>query len=433
MKAINADRILTRRWPYGSAALVYYVRPGGDDNNSGLSAVDAFATLSRALHFMAIADVNVSVVIDVTGMAISASEVLNLGGTTLGAINFDLDVGATAPNNFYSRRQRQIRSELVLSTPLTVTGQSFDAVSGILRLTVSDALIANSLQGLFAVGSVLGEFGNIQSNTGGVGPNTIEVANITGLTGPIGAYNYGATLQFGDAGNFFEQALYLNSLCDWNFQGLRITSNGPKTASVTVFPVAPVNFTLCRLDGVQLLEGPGVVTVDGCYVTGTWAQDGATASVRQSFFHNVTFLCHGSGASGLNEWIGNIMQGCSPFGGGNVESRYTFEAQNVRITGGADEGVHARFGVSRLRNVTIDNQLKSAIDVTGTTTLVLDNVQGSGNAGFGVVATYGAMVRRAGGTAVTGTTNDVFVGALGALAWAATPATDPDQLVRVGV
>jgi len=119
MKALNADRILTRRWPYGSAALVYYVRPGGDDNNSGLSAADAFATLSRALHFMAIADVNVSVVIDVTGMTIDASEVLNLGGTTLGAINFDLDVGATAPNNFYSRRQRQIRSELVLSTPLT--------------------------------------------------------------------------------------------------------------------------------------------------------------------------------------------------------------------------------------------------------------------------------------------------------------------------
>jgi hypothetical protein len=419
--------------PYGSPALIYYVRTTGSDSNDGRTPATAFATLGRALRQFPIASVNQPIVIDITGMTISADEVLNLGGITLGGVSFDIDFTATSPNNFYSRHHRQLRSELTLYTALDVTGSSFNADDGILQLTVSNALVANELRDKFAVGAVLGEYGAIQSNTGGAGPNTVEVANIVGLTGPVGVYDPGATLQYGDAANGQEQAIYLNALCDWTIQGINIASNGPKAAAITVWPQAPVNFTLCRIAGMDLQAGPGIVTIDGCALVGqTFAQNGATCTVQQSLFRALSFLCHGSGASGLNEWIGNIIDGCNAFGGGNVESRYTYEGQNLRIVNGTGNGVQARFGVSRLLNSTINNCAASAVGASNPVALTLNNVTGTGNVGYGIEASYGAIVRPVNGTTVTGTINDTLVGAAGAFAYAALPQTDPDQLTRVG-
>jgi hypothetical protein len=378
--------------------------------------------------------VNQPVVIDVGNtMTISGNEVLNLGGITLGGISFDLDLTATSPNNFFSRHHRQIRSELILDTALAVTGSAFDPTSGLLQLTVSNALVANELRGKFAVGAVLGEYGTIQSNTGGAGPNTIEVANIVGLTAPVGAYDPGATFQFGDAGNFFEQAIYLNALCDWTLQGLRIQSNGPKATAIGVWPNAPVTFALCEIVGLEVNNGTGHVTIDGCYVRDqTYSQDGATVTCQQSYFRGVNFLCHGAGGSGLNEWIGVIMEGCSAFGGGNVESCYNFQLEAARVTGGTGNGVQALYGVSRIIDCEIESNAASGISATNQVTLTLDGVQGTGNVGYGIEGSYGANVKLAGGTAVTGTINDTLVGAAGAFAYAALPQTDPDQLVRIG-
>jgi hypothetical protein len=434
-KPLNVDRYLTRRWAYGTTPLVYYVRPAGSDNNDGLSPATAFATLEWALHWMSIAEVNQSVVIDVTGMTVSGNSVLNLGGTTLGGLNFDLDLTATAPNNFFSKAHRQIRSDLSLVQALNVTGQAFDAVSGILTLTVADALVANALRGRFAVGSVLGEYGTIRSNTGGAGPNTIEVCNILGLTAPVSAYAPGATLTFGDAGNFFEQAIYLLALCDWNLQGLTIASNGPKAASLSIYGAAPVHLTLCSIDGIQI-SNRAQTTIDGCYVhSHTFAQDGGSISATQTLFRSLNWLCHGSGASGLNEFVGCCFDAstAAAFGGGNVESAYNFGVENSEFDSAAQSAVQAIGGVSRLNNCVVSNSASSGIVAQDNAVLTLNNVQGTGNANYGVEAYYGAMVKRAGGTAVTGGIDDVFAGAIGAVAWAATPVTDLDQLVRVGV
>lgn len=435
-KPLNADRYLTKLWPVGEPALIYYVRPGGNDDNDGLTVLTAFATLNRALHFMAIAGANQSVIIDVTGMtganAIAANEVLNIGGTTLGGITFDFDLAATSPNNFYHRTHRQIRSELVLTTALDVTAQAFDAVSGILQLTVNDALVANALRGKFAVGSALGEYGTIQSNTGGAGPNTIEVANLVGMTLPIAAYEPGATLRFGDAGNFFEQAIYLLAECDWNLQGLKIESNGPKPVAVGVWPNAPVSFTLCDIEGVEVNAGSGHVTFDGCFVnTETYSQDGATVTVLQSVFYDIAFLCHGSGGSGLNEWVGVIIDTCNSFGGGNAESDFSFQMESSRIVNGTSAGVQCLSGNSTLRHCEVENNATSGVVCNNNSNVLLNDVQGT-NTDYGVEASYGAIVRQAGGTAVTGAINDLNIGAVGPAAWGATPITDGDQLVRVG-
>lgn len=435
---VAINRLITKPYPADEPDLVFYVRPGGNDNNDGLTPATAFATWDRAKREQDLYSVNRSVIIDITGM-IGANAIVDLnleqlGGTQLGGIRFDLDLTATSPNNFFSRCHRQVRSEVVLDTALVVTAQNFDATSGILQLTVTNALVLDELRGLFAIGSVLGEYGVIQSNTGGAGPNTIEVANIVGLTAPIGAYAPNAEMSFGDPANPFEQALYVLAMCDWSFQGIRFTSNGPKAAAVSVWPNAPVHFTLCQLEGVEINEGSGTVYFDGCFFDGqSYVQDGATASITQCVFFATSFLCHGSGASGLNELVGNIWQSCvTGFGGGNTESRYTYQMQNCRITTSTNEGIFALFGVNRIEDTTVSLCNKSGIVARNHVVLFLENVQGAGNTGFGCEASYGAIVRNSGGTAVTGTTNDVSIGALGANTWAATPLTDLDQLVRVG-
>jgi hypothetical protein len=432
------NRLITSPYPAAEADLIFYVRPGGSDNAAGTTPATAFATFDRAVREMDLYSVNRSVILDVTDMiganAITGNYVQQLAGTNLGGIRFDLDLTATSPNNFFSRSHRQIRSELALDTELEVTAQAFDATSGILQLTVADALVINELRGLFAVGSVLGEYGVIQSNSGGAGPNTIEVANIIGLTAPVGAYGPGAELGFGDALNPFEQAIYLLAMCDWNLQGLRIVSNGPKAASISVWPNAPVHFTLCEIEGLEINEGSGTVYLDACFLNGaSFIQDGATLTSQQSYYFSTSFLCHGSGASGLNELVGNIFEACiTGFGGGNAESRYSYQMENCRFASMSNEGAFALFGNSRIEDSTFNLCNKSAIVATNQVVLLLVNVQGVGNTGFGCEASYGAIVRNSGGTAVTGTTNDISVGALGANTWAATPLTDLDQLVRVG-
>lgn len=432
-KPLNADRYLTRRWPYGSTEIVYYVRPGGDDDNNGLTELTAFATLERALHFMSIAEVNQSVIVDITGMTINATSVLNIGGTTLGGVNNDLDVTATSPNNFFSRRHRQIRAELQLSQALTVTGSSFDATSGILTLTVSTALVANALRGLFAVGAGLGEYGVIRSNTGGAGPNTIEVCNTVGLSNPVGAYTTGATMTFGDPANFFEQAIYLQALCDWTIQGITITSNGPKATAIGVLGCTSVSLTLCDIAGIQI-AGRGPTVIDSCLVRDeTYAQDGGGVRATQSLFRALNFLCHGNGGDGLNEFVASCFDANNdPFGGGNVESQFNFYVASCEFANNVGGAIQAIGGVSRVQDTVIENNGGSGVTAQDGATVTLDNVQGSGNVGYGAVVRYGAQIKRENASAVTGTLDDIFVGTVGAAGWGDIPITDLDELARIG-
>lgn len=431
--SFEADRIFTKRWAYGTAAIVYYVRPAGNDSNDGLTPATAFATLERALHFMAISDLNLPTIVDITGMTVSGNTVLNLGGNVLGGLSADLDLTATAPDNFFSKAGRQIRSEPTLVQAVNVTGSAFAATTGLLTLTVSDALVANALRGKTAVGSLLGEYGAVISNTGGPGPNTIVVANVVGLTNPVNIYGPGATLRFGDAANFFDQAIYLNALSDWNLQWLTLDSNGPKDAAISIWAAGTVSLTACDVKGLAVSASKGKVLVDGCYVhDATFAQDGAAIVAQQSYFRSLVMRCHGSGGSGINEWIGVGLGACEAFGGGNVESEYSFYLANALVDGGTGHGVSVRFGTSRVQNTIIQNCVGSGVEATGTCMAVLDNVQGAANGGYGVIGSYGAQVKRVNASAITGALGDTKPGAVAVTAWGATPVTDPNQLVRIG-
>lgn len=432
---VGINRLITRPWPADETELVFYVSPTGDDNDDGLTPATAFLTLPRAMRELDLYSVNRTVVIELeTGMTVTLAELFQSGGTQLGSINNGINLAATSPDNFFSKRNRSIRSPLeVVIAELDVTAQAFDLNTGLLTLTVNDALAPDQLTGRFAVGAVLGEYGVIASHTVGPGPNTIEVANQVGLTEPIGAYEPGATITTGDAGDSFEQCWNHNALCDWTFQGLSILHPDGKVSAITVWPHAPVSFTMCWLQGATIHAGAGVVTLDACYVVSFFVQDGATCSVTQSFFQGVDFLCHGSGASGLNEWVGTFFRACNAFGGGNLESRYSFFMTGCDVADSSSAGVEALFGTSRIQNTNINTCASNAVSVSGGTTLHVDNVQGDGNIGFGCQLTYGSTVLGSGPPTVTGGGGDVKVGDLTVVDWTDLPQTDLSQLCHARV
>lgn len=434
-KEIYAERYTVRQWAYDEGEVVYYIRPTGSDSSDGRSPSSAFKTLERALREFPIVENNKRSVIDVTGMsgsnAITGSYVLNLGGGNLGGHRYNLDVTALSPNNFYEQNHKIIRSELAHVLDLDVVSQTFSSTAGLLTITVNNTLTTNQLWGMFVVGSQIAQYGAIRSHTVGAGPNTIVVANTVAMTAPLKVYEPGAHFRFGDASNFYEQAIYLKAMTDWTFKGIRFGSNS-KSAAITVFPSAPVVFSMCQLDGIQLWGGPGITTIESCHVRSkTFAQDGGSGRVMNSVFTRVTFSCHGSGDSGLNEWIGVGIDGSTPFGGGNVESRYTFQADNMIISHMKTNGVESLYGTSRLRNCQIYNCSGSAVVTYNQTSLYMTNVQGGGNTRYGLYAVSGSQVTLASNTAVSGTLANVFIGSLGTKLWSEMPVTDTTQLVRV--
>jgi hypothetical protein len=434
---VGINRLITHPHDADAAELVFYLSPTGDDDDDGLTPATAFLTLPRAMRELDLYSVNRTVGIQLeVGMSVTLAELFQSGGTQLGSINSGINLGATSPNNFFSKRNRFIRSELAeVIAELDVTAQAFDPITGLITLTVTDALTPNQLVGMFAVGAVLGEYGVIAEHTDGAGPNTIQVANQVGLTEPIGVYEPGASITTGDETDFFEQCWNHNSLCDWTFQGLNILHPDGKVAAITVWPHAPTTFTLCHVNGMTLHAGAGVVTIDACYITSFFAQDGATCSVTQSFFQTVDFLCHGSGSSGLNEWVGTFMRGCAPFGGGNIESRYSFFATGCDIADGTGAGVMVIFGTSRMVDCEINDNTGSAIYVDQQATVYLDNIQGTGNGDYGVEAYFGSFVRNYNGTSVDGNLGEVVIGDMGDVGWAAisgAAVVDLGQLVRGG-
>lgn len=438
-KDFDADRYITKRWPYGDQSIRYVNATTGNDANDGLTPATAWQTLDKGLSSFAIAAVDKSWVLDLTG-TFTITNTLNLGGTMLAGLNYDLDLAATGPSNFISKSSCQLRATpTAVVTPIGITGSSTQATTGLYTINVSNVLVAGAHAGQMLLGAGLAEWARIIDN--GVGSITVATTtNPSTWTAPVGIYTEGATISAGDAANFFEGATYLVALCDWAFTGIAFTSNaGAKFAALEVIANAPIYFTQCSFDGLYMRGGPGYVTFDACdfYSSGGggaqgYNHDGSTVIVRQSTFRDLEFLCHGSSDSGNNSFIQcGFIDGLLPFGGGNVESQFSFSMNQCFFDGFASDAIHALFGNSRIQNTRIENTTGDAIQ-TENCLLTVTNVDGTtGNTAYGIRILNGAQVNVDAGTSVTGASGDILLGDAGAIAYAAVPAVDLGQLVRV--
>lgn len=357
---------------------IRYVRPGGNDLSGGTTPTTPWASLSNATRFAA--DCQGPMVIDVTGMDIAGSDILALGARDLGPLNFDLDPGAAVPDNFFSRRFRQIRSSVQVVQEIHQTGQSFDPVDKFWTLTVAETLTPSALIGLRVIGAQAGVYGVVRENTA----TTVEVTNINaasagglvpGAGGLLWLCKPGATITVGDPSDPFAQALYLQALCDWSLHGLALKSHGKSTA-LCIYGSMPVDLRLCDIEGIQI-AGQAPVTLDGCYVTKTFIHDSGAVIGQQSLFRGTDFVCHG--ASGITQFFGCAFDANpSGFGGGGGPSAaYSYRVENCGARWNAGGAFYVPGGRTSLKNVVCEGNGATDITVVDNGHLTTQNVVGT--------------------------------------------------------
>lgn len=427
-----SDRFILLTWPVGEAALTWYVRPGGDDNNDGTTALTAFATIARALREVPLYAANRPTVINVTGMTIAIAELLQLGGGSLGStINtYSTPVVPDLPN----RRQVQIVADLTAVQALTVTSQVADPATNLTTLTVSDAITPGALDDLILI-DVDGGIGPIVKNgyTSGAGPNTIYVSSATTFAAATTAYAVGATLTYGDPAQGLDGAIYLTALADWSFRGIGFASTAAsKAAALTIWAHQPVDLYACVLDGLHLAGGAaqvftyGSIIRDGSLVI----EGGANLLAQKTTGHDLT-ISTTKGRATLSEVV---LDTCSPFGGGSSSSQFSGEVTQAEVRNGTGAGIQCRFGTWTLSNLRCTDNLGSGVYVLGAFEVSMTTVVGTGN-DYGLECLRNASVTTDSSTDVTGASGDVYLGNAGTFAWTdfspTLPITDTEQLVRV--
>ena len=426
-----ANRLITLTWPVGEAALTWYVRPGGDNNNSGTSALDAFATLERALREVPLYATNRPSIIDVTGMTIAAAELLQLGGTDLGGtINtYNAPVVPDLPN----RRQVQIRADLTPVQAFTVTSQVADPATNLTTITVAEAITPGALDDLILV-DVDGGVGPIVKNgyTSGAGPNTIYVASATTFAAATTAYAPGATITYGDPAQGLDGAIHLAALADWSFRGLAFASTAAsKSAAFTVWAHQPVDFTMCQIDGLHLAGGSAQVLVYGSVIRdGGLIFEGAFPTLQKVAGRDLNIVST-RGRAVVDQVV---LDTCSPLGGGSGTSQFAAEVTQAEVRNGTGAAIQCRFGTWSIAGVRCTNNAGSGVYVLGSFEVVMTTVVGTGN-DYGLECIRNASVTTDSSTDVTGGSGDVSLGNAGTFAWTdfspVLPITDTEQLVRV--
>lgn len=427
-----ANRFITLLWPVGTTALTWYVRPTGDDDNDGTTALTAFATLGRALREVPLYGANQPTIIDVTGMTIAVAELLQLGGGALGAtINTYLTpVVPDLPN----RRQVQLRADLTAVQAFTITSQVADPATNLTTVTVAEAITPGALDDLILI-DVDGGIGPIVKDgyTSGAGPNTIYVASATTFAADATAYAPGATLTYGDPAQGLDGAIYLTALADWSFRGIGFASTAAsKAAAFTVWAHQPVDFYACVFDGLHLAGGAAQVFTYGSIIRdgSLLLEGGANLLAQKTTGHDLT-VSTTKGRATLNEVV---LDTCSPFGGGSSSSQFSGEVTQTEIRNGTGAGIQCRFGTWALSNLRCTDNLGSGVYVLGAFEVVMTTVVGTGN-DYGLECQRNASVTTDSSTDVTGASGDVLLGNAGTFAWTdfspVLPTTDTEQLVRV--
>lgn len=427
-----SNRFITLTWPVGTTALTWYVRPGGDDNNDGTTALTAFATLARALREVPLYGANQPTIIDVTGMTIAVAELLQLGGGALGAtINtYAAPVVPDLPN----RRQVQLVADLTEVRAFTVTAQADDGITGLATLTVAEAIGPNEIDDLLMLDGS-GHLGPVVEYTTGAGPNTIYVASTAAFDAAVSAYAPGASLTYGVTAQGLDGAIHLNALADWSFRGLSLAStDDAKQAAITVWAHQPVDFYACTLNGLHTAGGAAPVTLYGCVVRnqGLIVEGGASLLLQNVFGRGLTMTC-ARGHATLDQVV---FDACSPFGAGAGSSSSQFSAEITRaeVRNGTGAGIKCLFGTWALSNLRCTDNFGSGVYVLGALEVAMTAVVGTGN-DYGLECIRNASVTTDSTTAVTGGSGDVYLGNAGTFAWAdfspVLPETDIEQLVRV--
>jgi hypothetical protein len=183
---------------------------------------------------------------------------------------------------------------------------------------------------------------------------------------------------------------------------------------------------LCDIDGMSSYGVVQQLATFSSVLRNLMDLEGQTTwTPRRALLLGCSFFFPSGGVNAFRQTVLDTCttMGAAPFaaGAGDVAPQQ-WELLDCLITAstGAPGALLIRGGVWSLDTVQINNAGGDAVDVTGAKAdVILNNVTGTGNAGFGVHITNGGSVQvRDNATVVTGTGGDMKVGSLAVRTWA---------------
>lgn len=425
---ISSDDTRYNKDAFGSERPIY-VRPSGDDDNDGSLVILAVRTLAKALSLIDYSDkwANTRQYIEMSGH----TETLAFDTTAFGeaGMNFALPSTSRAAHNearaggFDNGKQDylgypiELYADPVLVTAVTIDSYTVDTETG---LPVANVNVATPLTPGAHVGQTLNgsfaEFGVIHSNTA----TTITLASrFSTEIGSIGIYQQGCTLTME---TLFGITLSHNGPVAYN--GIKFLG-GICRSLVSVYSF----FQMCYFEGGFYTDGQGgIANAFGCYFEGGVMQlEGSAMELNSCVLQGVTIRSHGSGGNGRNTLSYSILDGCTPYGAGNLESSFDIEGENSWIVRGTSHGVQKMSPQRcRLSNMKIELCVNDAVNAeVGGGSLRMDTIAGGSNGGVGLRLANGAHAQLIGTNTTTGTEGDLKVGGSAVSAWIDTvPRTD---------
>ena len=389
-----------------------YVRTNGNDLIGNGSLISPYATLQKALASLPTFWHLVNYKIDITGMDIEIPSGYNFPQF----INYNPGTFEDNSFGFFFKGPLQIYAEPILLETVEVSdisGTVLQANTDQIQYNVSKTWTTNEFQWLFAVDSINNIAGIISNST-----NNIKLAS-SAFTPPFRIYTQSATLrnETGESLNILNITSNMRALV---LSGIKFISNDESNG------LLQTNSTELVFQGCQFkcsLDLQGNAAFWGSSIVGN---DSNIYLSRGSFDFNQTII---NDLTGIfpDKFTRNLVlysssisnSGSFPGSVTNLSLEY-ISAYGCHFTGSIADAISIRdHCLGELENCLIENTTGNATSATNNgATLVLSNVGGSGNSGFGTKISNGASCSVSNdGVLVTGTGGDLKVGTLSVRTW----------------
>lgn len=410
---------------------IRYCRPGGSNDNDGLTPATAWADgwegFKKGLDWYLPASYNLCQRLDITGCTIVVEEEIQIGGGNVGGSTYALDVNCTAPGTFCAYVPFQVVALPALSQALTVTVAAQDTNSKLWTITVAETMVVNAHRGKNLLSQGIFEWGTIKSNTA----NQLLVAsssNPSTWTGQVGAYTRSASITAGDPAVFGGGAVKLQAMASWYFVGINFqVTAGMAVNAVAATCLSATYFQFCEFDGFQLIGGSEEVFMDSSYLhdgESLTVDDGACLTIRESVVRAVVSSSHGTDHARFSwVWFDALV---SPLGSGSLSiSQFSFDVFSCAFDACPAGALIFLTGNCRLQNAKIENSPTAIQVINPSTRLEIINVGGStGNTGIACTVSNGAQIDVGATVTVSGAGGERKIGGNAVGNWATLPETD---------
>lgn len=387
----------------GGTIYYRYIRPTGSDVTGDGSLANPWATLEYAVQQRGMVLYNAYWVYDMTGCTEAHADGLLLPPAfSNGPFTYDFSAWYV-----FTFDTNVVATPTVLTTITAgqVTGQTLDAVTGLLTVSTNLAMVPNAYRGKLLMGQNLFEFAMVSGNTA----TDFETTGTWPLTPPISICDPGATLHNSDAfsNNGALRARYLQcavGACGIKFTNASGTGVGFQAAATQV--VFLLFCDACSSQySVSAMNMIGTTQHAFCYLHGGGVYcENSYVQFLDCYFNGTAFRSYGAG-EGFNISY-SILEGTGPIGanGGN-NYIIAMDIVNTLIRNPVANAIYYYGGMrSHLQNLKIGGAT-TAVVCDGPGIITLDNVQniaGTPNTQYGLIVLNGCQVQRLNASLISG-------------------------------